>query len=607
MKEAKRKLELLAPAADKATAIQALLHGADAVYMGGPTHGARSKASNSVADIYEVVDFAHIFDARVYVTVNTLVYEKEMEAVEKLVRELYEAGVDALIVQDMALLRMDLPPIALHASTQCDTRTVDKARFLEACGFSQIVLARELSIKEISAIHSQVSVPLEAFVHGALCVSYSGRCAASQVCVGRSANRGECAQMCRMPYTLRNGNGRIIEKDKYLLSLRDLNASGNVERMALAGISSFKIEGRLKDAGYVKNVTAWYRRELDEIIRKYPDKFERSSFGTSQIDFTPDLNKSFNRNYTPYFLLGRRQVTMASVLTPKSLGEVIADINSLNNGDGISFFNHAGEYVGAGINGVEKGRLLTNRPVRIPAGNQIYRTYDRQWQSMMGKSTAKRTLWVDMELDEAGVTATDERGMHVRLPLDCTKVPAARPMDPQSVFAKLGATHYRLRNFSNSLDPLTFIPASQLTALRRSLTDALDRANEATYKFDMRRTEDLEAKYPSETLEARDNVANSLSREFYVSHGVKNIEPAVEVSEAVANRDKEVMTTRYCLRRELGACLRDKNVTEEKKSLFTAPLKINTGPHTFRLEFDCKNCEMHVINTNNKAERGKSE
>jgi len=361
-----RDLELLAPAADKNVAREAILHGADAVYMGGPSHGARKKASNSLADIRETVEFAHRFRARVYVTVNTLVYPHEIREVERLVWNLYLCGVDAIIVQDMSLLRMNLPPIALHASTQCDTRTPEKALFLQEVGFSQIVLARELSLQEIDTICRTVGVPVECFIHGALCVSYSGRCAASQVSVGRSANRGECAQMCRMPYTLRNGRGEVVERDKYLLSLRDFNASELIPQMIEAGVSSFKIEGRLKEADYVKNVTAAYRAIIDKVIASNPGKYRRSSYGESKISFTPRLDKSFNRGFTDYFLNGRKPASMASLLTPKSMGEIITDTRLLHNGDGISFFNTKGEYEGVGVNRVENGRIIGSRPFRLP-------------------------------------------------------------------------------------------------------------------------------------------------------------------------------------------------------------------------------------------------
>lgn len=587
-----RPLELLAPAADRDVAMQAILHGADAVYMGGPSHGARRRAANSIDDIRAVTDFAHTFRARVYVTVNTLVYERELKEVEHLCRDLYEAGVDALIVQDMSLLRLDIPPIALHASTQCDTRTPGKARFLQDVGFSQIVLARELSIPEIRAVTDAVSVPVECFVHGALCVSYSGRCGASFMSMGRSANRGECAQMCRLPYTLRNGRGEILEKDRYLLSLRDFNASRSLRDMVQAGVSSFKIEGRLKEADYVKNVTAAYRLRLDEIIAGSDGRYRRSSCGTSEITFSPDLSKSFNRGFTSYFLEGRRPGQMASLRTPKSMGEIIDDPRKLNNGDGISFFNVSGEYEGVGVNRVDNGRIIGSRPFRLPLGAEIHRTLDRRWQTMMARDTAVRTVAVDISVDDTGVTARDERGVTVRVALDADRSPARKPMDPRPVFAKLGGTAYRLREFENRLDPSVFIPASQLTAIRRRLVETLDRANLDTYRFDTRRPE-LPVPYPAATLDSRDNVANSLARRFYEEHGVTRIAPAYETDRD--SGDRVVMTTRYCLRRELGCCLRDRDVASDRRARYAGPLSISTGPHTFRLDFDCARCEMNVI------------
>lgn len=588
-----RELELLSPAANKEIAIQAILHGADAVYMGGPSHGARRKAANSIEDIREVVDFAHQFRARVYVTVNTIVYEHELDHMRRLCQDLYRIGVDALIVQDMGLLRLDLPPIALHASTQCDTRTLEKARFLEKVGFSQIVLARELSLDEIRRISGGVSVPVECFVHGALCVSYSGRCAASCMATGRSANRGECSQMCRMPYTLRNGKGEVVEKNRYLLSLRDFNASLLLKELVEAGASSFKIEGRLKEMDYVKNVTAFYRRLLDNIIADNPCKYRRSSCGTSEISFIPRPEKSFNRGFTQYFLEGARQGSMASLRTPKSMGEIIEDPRQLNNGDGISFFNSEGEYEGVGVNRMAGDRIIGSRRFTMPAGAEIHRTNDVRWQSMLAKETATRTIMIDVEIDRNGVSARDERGMEVRLPLGCDLSEARKPMDPRPAFAKLGGTIYRLRDFANHLGDV-FIPASQLTALRRRLTDALNRANTATYKFDYRRTEDPEAKYPSPTLDARDNVANSAARDFYVEHGVGEIAAAYEVSKPACN-DTEVMTTRYCIRRELGVCLRQKEVPAAKRNRYAGPLTMTTGPHSYRLDFDCAECRMRVI------------
>lgn len=367
-----RSIELLAPARNADVAIEAIKHGADAVYMGAGSHGARAAAGNSLDDIERVVKYAHIFGARVYVTVNTIVYDDELLQVEQLVRSLYNIGVDALIVQDMALLQMDLPPIALHASTQCDIRTPQKAQLMQAAGFSQVVLARELSLEETAAIHASVDVPLEAFVHGALCVSYSGDCQAGWALQRRSANRGECPQICRLRYDLLDADGRMLVKGKHLLSLRDLNRSKYIEEMLESGVSSLKIEGRLKDADYVKNITAHYRRLLDEIIGAHPDKYVRASYGSSKISFTPDVAQSFNRGFTTYFTkplaLSSR---MASINTPKWSGVPVGTVKSVSpkfitaalstqlaNGDGLGFFARSGEFVGFRLNRVDGNRLF---------------------------------------------------------------------------------------------------------------------------------------------------------------------------------------------------------------------------------------------------------
>lgn len=589
---APRKIELLSPAANKEVAKAAILSGADAVYIGATSHGARHRAANSIEDIREVVQFAHTYRARVYVTVNTLVYDNELEQVRELICRLYEAGVDALIVQDMSILRMDIPPIALHASTQCDTRTPDKARFLESVGCSQIVLARELTIPQIKDICDSVSVPVECFVHGALCVSYSGRCTASQMCLGRSANRGECAQMCRMPYTLRNADGQVIEKDRYLLSLRDFNASPHLEEMLEAGVSSFKIEGRLKDVDYVRNVTAYYRKAIDEIIARNPDRYVRSSFGKSVINYAPRLDKSFNRGFTDYFLGSRRPGRMASLLTPKSMGEEIADVSMLHNGDGISFFNARGEYEGVNVNGVRNGRIIGSRPFELPKGAVIHRTNDIEWNKLMSGRTPERKLWVDMTIDEDNIRLTDERGLTAAVSLQgVAKDKAQKPMQPERVLGKLGATVYRLRNIENRLNPDTFIPASVLTELRRKGTDMLDRLNIETYPFDRRRPEDKTSVYPDRNLDARGNVANVMARKFYQDHGVEEMETAVEKN---SRYDGAVMTTRYCMLRELGACQRDCKDPAIRRR-FKQPLTITTGPHTFRLAFNCACCEMSLF------------
>lgn len=585
-----RTLELLAPAGNSDIAMEAILHGADAVYMGASSHGARRNAANSISDIRRVVEFAHVFRARVYVTVNTIIYEKELRQVERLISDLYDAGVDAIIVQDMGILRMNIPPIELHASTQCDIRTPGKARFLQDVGFSQLVLPRELTLEEIRRMSEVVTVPLESFVHGALCVSYSGRCHASFATCGRSANRGECAQLCRMSYTLADSKGKVICRDKHLLSLRDLNTIDILPRMIEAGISSFKIEGRLKDAAYVKNTVAAYRHALDSFISSHPDGYRRSSFGTSEISFTPELAKSFNRGFSHYFIDRRHPKSLTSPDTPKSLGEVIHDLSQLNNGDGISFFDAKGRYTGAMVNGVKGSRIITSRPVDIPKGAEIYRTSDRVWDREMQRETAKRKIAVSFTLDDVGLTASDERGCMVRLPLNCTRDVAKRTIDYSPIFSKLGNTHYLLESFTSLLDSSTFLPAAQLTELRRQAISALDKANITTYPYVYRRPEKEEVLYFSETLDFRDNVANSLAEIFYRDHGVKKIEKALETRKSHEFKGTRLMTTRHCILRELGMCKKEKGL-----GTYSEPLTLKSDGDAFDLEFNCRDCEMHLI------------
>lgn len=587
-----RELELLAPAGNPDIAIEAILHGADAVYMGASSHGARRNAANSVEDIKRVVDFAHIFRARVYVTVNTIVYDKEISIVEKLIADLYHAGVDAIIVQDMGILRMDIPPIQLHASTQCDIRTPEKARFLQDVGFSQLVLPRELTLEEIKKMSEAVTVPLESFIHGALCVSYSGRCHASYASCGRSANRGECAQICRLPFTLSDAKGNIIVKDKHLLSLKDLNSLDILPLMIEAGVSSFKIEGRLKEAAYVKNTVAAYRKAFDNIIAENPEKYKRSSFGNSEISFTPELAKSFNRGFSHYFILSRRPQDLISPNTPKSLGEIIKNPSDLNNGDGISFFDTQGHYTGTMVNGVQGKRIITSKPVNIPKGAQIHRTYDRVWDKEMQHDTAIRKIGVTFILDDTGLTAEDERGCIVRLPLDSCKMDKARKTpDYSPIFIKLGNTPYRLQKFQSDLDPTVFIPAAYLTDLRRRAIASLDNANLIAYPYLYRRKENMATQYMTKSLDYRDNVANSLSDQFYRDHGVEKIECALEASKPTdSEKPKRLMTTRHCILRELNMCKKEKGLGR-----YSEPLSLNSGKDNFTLEFNCQDCEMHLI------------
>ncbi len=581
-----RKIELLAPARDAATAREAVLHGADAVYMGGPAFGARQAAANSIDDIRSTVEFAHRYRARVYVTLNTVILDSELAEAERIVRDCYEAGVDALIIQDLGLLRLDLPPIALHASTQCDTRTPSKALFLQDAGFSQIVLARELGINEIREICSKVEVPVEVFVHGALCVSYSGRCHAGQVWKGRSANRGECPQVCRLPFTLKDGNGKVLARDKHLLSLRDFNATARLEQLLDAGVSSFKIEGRLKDPAYVKNITAWYRQRIDEIISRWKGEFCRSSFGSSEVTFIPNPEKSFNRGFTEYFLTERRPHGIASLLTPKSLGERIDNPKLLNNGDGVSFFTSKG-YEGARVNRVEGSRIIPAPGSRIPEEVELRRTYDRVWEATLERPTATRKIDIDVKLDSTGATASDERGMRIRVPLGIAPEKAVKPMDFRSHIAKLGATEYRLRDFTQTGLEGLFVPASVLSALRRDICKALDLANVATYPFDRRRAEKEGSVIPVESHDYRENVANRKARQFYSDHGAEEMPAALE-SGGRSGRGDVVMTCRHCVLRELGRCMKEKGAVAQ-------PLRLESEGLRFSLRFDCARCEMQVL------------
>lgn len=600
-----RPIELLAPARDAETAIEAIKCGADAVYMGSESHGARVAAGNSVDDIARVVDFAHQYNARVYVTLNTIIYDNEIDDVKALIGRLYDVGVDALIVQDMSVLRMDIPPIALHASTQCDTRDACKARFLQDVGFSQIVIARELSLDEIKKISDNVTVPIEAFVHGALCVSYSGDCQASHYAMGRSANRGECAQMCRLPYSLVDAKGRTLIENKHLLSLRDMNRSHYLEQMMDAGVSSFKIEGRLKDVGYVKNVVAFYRKRIDEIIASRSDCYCRSSVGYSEVPFEPRLEKSFNRGFTPYFLNGEK-TSIASIDTPKSRGErvakvkrcygreieVVADVQ-LNNGDGIGYFDEKGEFAGFRLNKVEGNRFYLTTSVRLAPGTVLYRNRDKQWDDML-EADVCRLIDVKMsltrQLDGVLLTVSDCRGNVVSKELAIALEEAKSPQEAsrQRVLTKVGNTIYRVSDIDDKLGNV-FVPASVLTQLRRDVLEMLDSAQRENYSRDTRGAENRDVQLPQgQSLTYHDNVANEMACEFYVDHGASKIERAVEVD--MPQGRFTVMTTRYCVRREMGKCLKTSAGRE-----WEGPLYLTSANHRFALDFDCKQCQMKVL------------
>ncbi|MDE7410497.1 MAG: U32 family peptidase [Paramuribaculum sp.] len=606
-----RKIELLAPARNADIAIEAIKHGADAVYMGATSHGARAAAANTVSDIARVVDYAHEFDAKVYVTLNTIIYNDELAQVETLVHELYRAGVDALIVQDMALLRMNLPPIALHASTQCDIRTVDKAKFLEEVGFSQIVLARELGVDEIRSICGSVSVPVEVFVHGALCVSYSGDCQAGFSTVRRSANRGECPQICRHAFNLYDSDGRLLCGGKHLLSLRDLNRSEDIETLLDAGVSSLKIEGRLKDVAYVKNVTAAYSRKLDEIVAASAGRYVRSSSGRSEVTFEPDLNRSFNRGYTRYFTGARRpDVKMASIDSPKWTGVPVGKVITCNprcitaklttglaNGDGLGYFDGLRQFHGFRLNRIEGNRLYPAVPVDIPSGTSLFRNHDKVREDTLERGTARRVIDIDLTLREikggVALDVTDYKGrcITVSADMECDEAKTHQLQHRYDTLTRSGDTVYNIRTVDDRVGDHLFIPRSRLATLRRNAFEAYRRMCAARYEYDSRHKENPEAKYIRDTANYHDNVANDLAVKFYREHGVKTIEPALEVRKRRVEPGTCVMTTRYCLRRELGMCLRKL----ERVGAGLTDMVLESGNLRLRVKFDCKECQMRLL------------
>ncbi|MGM9693578.1 MAG: U32 family peptidase [Alloprevotella sp.] len=610
-------IELLSPARTADIGIEAVRHGADAVYVGGPGFGARAAAGNSVADIERLCHYAQPFGAKVYVTLNTILFDDELSAAESLVKQLYEAGADALIVQDWAYLKMSLPPIALHASTQTDITTPEKAALLEAAGFTRLVVARELSLREIRHIAETVRTPLEAFVHGALCVSYSGRCYASQHCFGRSANRGCCAQFCRLAFDLTDASGHTLAHEKHLLSLRDMNRSASLEEMMDAGVSSFKIEGRLKDVGYVKNVTAFYRRQIDEILSRRSNDFCRASAGEVSLGFTPDVSRSFNRGFTDYFLHGRPADALASLHTPKAIGPAVAKVKEvaprllkvallpnippLQAGDGLCFLAPDGTFQGFRLNRVENGTTLFPATMpKVRPGAVLHRSLDHAMEQTLSRPTAERRLALDMTLrqtDEGfSLSLTDELKRTVSLDFAHPHQPARTSQEEavRRTLSRLGNTIYVARTIRLELKEVLFIPASVLTGWRREALQALEELTLREHRSETPgnvNDEALTRLMPS-ALPYSANVSNSVSRSFHLSHGAVSVEPALELEHPKAD-PTVLMTCRHCIRRDLGLCLlRDgKKAREAKEPLF---LGLPDG-RRFPLRFLCKTCEMQVL------------
>jgi len=602
-----RTIELLAPAKNVETAREAILHGADAVYIGAPKFGARSAAGNSLEDLADLVQFAHPFGVRIYVTLNTLLYDEELPEVEKLVWDLWNRGVDALIVQDMGITRLNLPPIPLHASTQTDNRTPEKVQFLQDAGFRQVVLARELSLDQIRDISTKTTVPLECFVHGALCVSYSGQCFISQAISGRSANRGECAQFCRLPYDLIDSDGKMLIKQKHLLSIKDLNRATSLEELVDAGIHSFKIEGRLKDVSYVKNVTAFYRSKLDEILKRRPD-LKRSSDGVSRLFFTPDPSKSFNRGFTNYFLKGRPS-DLGNPDTPKSMGEpvgrvkevrgnqfTVAGLTSFSNGDGLSFVGSSGQFEGFRVNRVEENRLFPARMPDLKPHTLLYRTHDQAFESLMEKPSAERKIPVAIKCWETAfgfaLSMEDANGNQAGISFVQEKVPASKPQEQQvkNQLTKLGNTLFEAASCELEWTGDWFVPVSVWAEQRRLLCEKMGTVREIAYRREEFRLPETTHPYPEKQLTYLGNVLNQEAAEFYRLHGVQSIDSAFESEKHIRKPGEVLMFNKHCIKYELGACPRE---NPSAKPLHE-PLFLVYNTKRIQLHFDCKHCEMHL-------------
>ena len=599
-------IELLSPARNLECGLAAVDHGADAVYIGAAKYGARASAGNSVQDIAALCKYAHQFRVKVYVTVNTILYDSELQDTQDLIWDLYHAGADALIVQDLALLKLDLPPIPLHASTQMDNRAPEKAVALKELGYQQIVLARELSLEQIREIHLAVpDMPLEAFVHGALCVSYSGRCYASEYCFGRSANRGECAQFCRLPFTLEDNNGETIVAEKYLLSLRDMNRSKHLEEMMDAGVRSFKIEGRLKNVSYVKNITAYYRRHIDAILRRRKE-YQRSSLGVEEFFFTPDPARSFARGFTNYFLHGRTD-DLASPDTPKSRGQmvghvkevkrgciIVAGTTSFGNGDGLCFLDAQGQLQGFRVNRVEGNHLYPAEMPDVKKADTLWRNFDQQWEKVMARETAVRRIPLSLTLSEteAGfelkAQVQDGRICSMHFPAEHQIARTDQTAGIKEVIGKLGDTIYCAKDIEICFTQPWFIPRSLLADWRRSLIEKLSNNSEPT-RDETRKPQQRKVLGSSANFDF--NISNRLSLEFVAgSCETRNIN-ALEVTGRLGE-EQPLMTCRFCLRYQMGWCPRKHHV----KSSYEEPYYLcSKDGRRFRLEFDCKKCEMKVL------------
>ncbi len=624
----KHHLELLSPARDVTIAKEAILHGADAVYIGGPSFGARHNAENSVADIAELVKFAHLFHARVFVTLNTILHDDELEPARQLIHELYEAGVDALIVQDMGIMELDIPPIEIHASTQCDIRSLDKAKFLADAGFSQLVLARELNLQEIRQISDAVDSTIEFFIHGALCVAFSGQCNISHAQTGRSANRGDCSQACRLPYTLKDDQGRVVAFEKHLLSMKDNNQSANLSALIDAGVRSFKIEGRYKDVSYVKNITAYYRQRLDGILEQRPD-LRRAASGRTEHFFVPDPDRTFHRGSTDYFV-NDRLADIGAFDSPKFTGLPVGEVlkvgkrdfvasttDPLSNGDGLNvlvkrevvgFRASVVELLGQSEEDGQPRWQYRVEPNEMPAElkqlrphHPLNRNLDHNWQQALLKTSAERRVdlaWqAELRASRVTLTATSEEGIVATASLDGAFGAANKPEQAQEqlrdLLGQLGNTIYHAAGVEIDAPQMLFVPNSQLKALRREVVEALTSARVAAHPRGSRKPVSVPPPvYPESHLTFLANVYNAKARAFYQRYGVQLIDAAYEAHEETG--EVPVMITKHCLRFSFNLCPKQaKGVTGVRTKV--APMQLVHGDEVLTLKFDCKPCEMHVI------------
>ena len=606
----KKKVEILAPAKNLLQGMLAINAGADAVYIGAPQYGARSNATNPIEDIAELVKYAHLFKAQVFVVINTILYDNELDDCKKLIYELYDIGVDALIVQDMAIMEMDLPPIVIHASTQANNRDPKHVKFLKDAGMQRVVLARELNLDQIREIHEATDVELEFFVSGALCVAFSGNCYMSIAGGERSANRGSCAQNCRLPYHLTDGTGKTLIANSHLLSIKDLDLSDQLPNLIEAGITSFKIEGRLKDLVYVKNNVSYLRQKLDSFLENN-ENFTKASSGRTIFNFDPQMDRSFNRGYTDYFV-NKRTEKIGSWESPKSKGQYIGKVtditpkgyfienaDQLNNGDGLYFINENGEGDGAQINVILNNLVIPNNYKPIAIGTDIYRNSDAAFNKIVEREDATiRKIGVTLTFSETvkgfELKAIDEDGHKSSAQFELEKTPSTKGEviieEIKKNLSKTGNTPFIVDEVTVNFSDNWFLPTSKVNEIRREVLENLIDVRVKEYHREEFQITKTDHPYPVSKLDFTYNVSNKLARAFYKRHGVTEIEKAFELQWDPGK--SRVMTTKYCVKYELGKCARFQRDTMGEKVV--EPLTLTHGENQYKLKFNCKPCEMEI-------------